>query len=152
MVAASAVETPTETPEKVQPINIPPVTRVGNLTADFELRFTNSGKAVASSSIAVQQWDSEKKENGPTVFYDVSVWGEQFAGNVVESLFKGDRIVVHGTPAMRVWTDKEDQEHQRRQIHANAIGPDLRFAQVAIRRNAKTAARTAETSELPADF
>src|SRR5690625_977006 len=75
------------------------ITVVGNLTADPELRFTPSGAAVASFTVASTPRTFDRQANewkdGETLFLRCSVWREA-AENVAESLAKGNRVIVQG--------------------------------------------------------
>src|SRR5690606_41773447 len=77
--------------------NEPTLTVIGNLTADPELRFTPSGPAVASFTVAStpRRYDRQAGEfrDGDTLFMRCTVWRET-AENVAESLTKGDRKSV----------------------------------------------------------
>jgi hypothetical protein len=69
-----------------------PITVIGNLTADPELRFTPSGAAVASFTVAStpRAFDRQANEwkDGETLFLRGQVWRES-AENVAESLIIG---------------------------------------------------------------
>ncbi len=109
-------------------------TLTANLTRDPELRYTSSGQAVASISLAdtprrrnaqTGQW-----EDGQTSYYTATVWAA--AENVAESLHKGDRVIVVGRIVERSFTATRG-EHQgeivrRHEIVVDEIGPSLRFA------------------------
>ena len=68
------------------------ITVIGNLTADPELRWTLSGAAVASFTVAStsRSFDKETSQwkDGDPLFLRCSVW-RQYAENVAESLTKG---------------------------------------------------------------
>src|ERR1700712_5316668 len=70
------------------------ITVVGNLTADPELRFTPSGAAVASFTVASTPRTLDRATNewkdGDALFLRCSVW-RQAAENVAESLTRGSR-------------------------------------------------------------
>ena len=78
-------------------MNEPLLTVVGYLGQDPTLRFIQSGKAVASFNLAStpREKDGDQWKVGGTTWFAVSAWGE-FAENVVESLHKGDRVIVTG--------------------------------------------------------
>ncbi|MGC8481364.1 MAG: single-stranded DNA-binding protein, partial [Acidimicrobiales bacterium] len=81
------------------------VTIVGNVVREPELRFTNSGLATATFSVAVNrrrlnQQTQEWEEN--TSFFDVVCWRE-LAENASGSLEKGSRVVVTGRLEQRSW-------------------------------------------------
>lgn len=73
------------------------LTIVGNLTADPELRFTPSGVAVASFTVASTprryNTQSAQWEDGDPLFLRCSIW-RQAAENLAESLARGARVVV----------------------------------------------------------
>ena len=81
------------------------ITVIGNLTADPELRWTQSGAAVADFTVAStpRTYDRNAGEwrDGDTLFMRCSVWRDT-AENVAESLRKGMRVIVQGrlTPAL----------------------------------------------------
>lgn len=65
---------------------------VGNLTRDPEIRYTQSGKAVARFTLAI---DDGYGENKRTDFPTVTVWGKS-AEAVGNSLHKGSKVGVNG--------------------------------------------------------
>lgn len=64
----------------------------GNLTRDPEVRYTQSGKAVARMSIAVNQGYGDKQT---TYFFNLQAW-EKTAEFCQRYLTKGTRILVEG--------------------------------------------------------
>lgn len=114
------------------------VTIVGNVTRDPELRFTNSGMAVANFGVAVNfrrmnRQTNDWEEEEPT-FYDVSCF-QQFAENVAESLSKGTRVVVTGRLRQRSWEGNDGEKRTRLEILADEVGPSLRWATAAVQRS-----------------
>jgi single-strand DNA-binding protein len=79
-------------------------TIVGNLVEDPELRFTNTGIAVANLRVAVTQRIQQDGEwrDGDTSFLRVNVWRGQ-AEHLADSLAKGDRVMVTGRLRQRSW-------------------------------------------------
>ena len=70
----------------------------GNLPRDPELRYTQSGKPVASFTVAVNRRVRDQSGNwvdGTTLFMQCVAW-EQLGENVVESLRKGATVTVVG--------------------------------------------------------
>jgi single stranded DNA-binding protein len=69
----------------------------GNLVEDPELRFTNTGTAVANLRVAVTQRIQQDGEwrDGDTSFFKVNVWRGQ-AEHLADFLAKGDRVMVTG--------------------------------------------------------
>ena len=76
-----------------------PITVIGNLTADPELRFTPSGAAVANFTVASTPRTFDRQTNewkdGEALFLNCSVW-RQAAENAAESLVRGMRVIVSG--------------------------------------------------------
>ena len=79
-------------------------TIVGNLVDDPELRFTNTGIAVANLRVAVTQRIQQDGEwrDGDTSYLRVNVWRGQ-AEHLADSLAKGDRVMVTGRLPQHSW-------------------------------------------------
>lgn len=107
------------------------ITVVGNLTADPELRFTQSGAAVASFTVASTPRTFDRQSNewkdGEAMFMRCSVWRDA-AENVAESLEKGARVVVQGRLKQRSFTDREGNNRTTIELDVDEIGPSLRYA------------------------
>ena len=113
-------------------MNTTPITVVGNLTADPELRFTPSGAAVANFTVASTPRKFNKQtnefEDGETLFMRCSVWREA-AENVAESLARGVRVIVTGNLVSRSWEDKDTgQKRTVMEMQVDEVGPSLRYA------------------------
>lgn len=78
------------------------VVLMGRLTRDPEERTTQSGKTIASFSIAV---DRPGKDAG-TDFFDVVAW-EKLGEIVLQYLSKGRACVVQGRLRQESWDDKD---------------------------------------------
>ena len=109
-----------------------PITVVGNLTADPELRFTPSGAAVANFRVlsTPRTFDRQANEwkDGETLAINCSVWREA-AENVAESLTRGVRVVVTGNLVSRSWEDKDTgQKRTVMEMQVDEVGPSLRYA------------------------
>ena len=107
------------------------ITVIGNLTADPELRFTQSGIAVASFTIAStpRMFDRQANEwkDGEALFLRCSIWRDA-AENVAESLEKGTRVVAQGRLKQRSFTDREGNNRTSIELDVDEIGPSLRYA------------------------
>lgn len=109
-----------------------PITVVGNLTGDPELRFTPTGAAVANFTVASTPRTFDRSTNefkdGETLFMRCSVWREA-AENVAESLQRGARVIVTGRLVSRSWDDKETgQKRTVMEMQVDEVGPSLRYA------------------------
>ena len=107
------------------------ITIVGNLTNDPELRFTPSGAAVASFTVASTPRMLDKATNewkdGEALFLRCSIW-RQAAENVAESLTRGARVVVTGRLKQRSFETKEGEKRTVVEIDVDEVGPSLRYA------------------------
>jgi len=107
------------------------ITVVGNLTADPELRFTQSGAAVAGFTVASTPRTFDKAsgewKDGEALFLRCNVW-RQVAENVAESLTRGSRVVVTGRLRQRSFDTKEGEKRTVVELEVDEIGPSLRYA------------------------
>lgn len=113
------------------------VTVVGNLTNDPELRFTPSGAAVASFTVAtssrlLDKTTNEWKDGDPT-YLRCSVW-RQYAENVAESLTKGTRVIVSGRLKQRSFETREGEKRTVMEVEVEDVGPALRYATAKVNR------------------
>ena len=117
--------------------NEPTITIVGNLTADPEMRFTQSGAAVASFTIASTPRTFDRQSNqwkdGETLFMRCSLWREA-AENVAESLTKGTRVIAQGRLVQRSYTTREGENRTVVEMQVDEIGPSLRYAKAVVTR------------------
>jgi len=107
------------------------ITVVGNLTNDPELRFTPSGAAVASFTIAsnsryLDKASNEWKDSEP-VYMRCSVW-RQYAENVAESLTRGTRVIATGRLKQRSYETREGEKRTVLEMEVDDVGPALRTA------------------------
>ncbi len=80
----------------------------GRLTKDAELRHTQTGKAVASFTIA---WSERFKDQERKLFLPCVAWGG--TGEFISKWFrKGDQIIVEGILSTRDWTDSNGNKRQ----------------------------------------
>jgi single-strand DNA-binding protein len=105
------------------------ITIIGNLTNDPTLRFTASGTAVASFTIAStpRTYDKESGgwKDGDALFLRCSAW-RQLAEHVAESLVKGDRVIAQGKLSQRTY-EKDGQNVTVIECEVTDIGPSLVF-------------------------
>ena len=113
------------------------ITVIGNLTADPELRFTPSGAAVASFTVASTPRTFDRQANewkdGETLFLRCSVWREA-AENVAESLAKGNRVIVQGRLVQRSFETREGEKRTVVEMQVDEVGPSLRYATAKVTR------------------
>ena len=107
------------------------ITVIGNLTGDPELRFTPSGAAVASFTVASTPRTLDKATNewkdGESLFLSCNVW-RQAAENVAESLQRGMRVIVSGRLKQRSYETKEGEKRTVYEVEVDEVGPSLKSA------------------------
>lgn len=117
------------------------VTIVGNITNDPELRFTPSGAAVASFTIASNSRYLDKATNewkdGEPVFMRCSVW-RQYAENVAESLTRGTRVIATGRLKQRSYDNRDGQKVTVIEMEVDDVGPALRNATAKVTKVARS--------------
>lgn len=92
------------------------VIMIGRATDKPTLRTTQSGKSVATFSIAVtRRYDRET-----TDFFNVVVWGK-LGENCAKYIDKGQQIAVSGEFQIRTWVDKNDQKRLQPEIVAQDV-------------------------------
>ncbi|MCQ4624290.1 single-stranded DNA-binding protein [Corynebacterium sp. CCUG 69979] len=115
-----------------------PITVVGNLVADPELRFTPQGLAVANFRIAstprTYNRDTNQWEDGEALFLTCNVW-RSVAENVAESLTKGMRVIVNGRLKQRSYQNREGENRTVFEVEVDEVGPSLRYASASVNRN-----------------
>ena len=115
------------------------ITIIGNLTADPELRWTQSGAAVADFTVAStpRTYDRNAGEwrDGDTLFMRCSVWHET-AENVAESLRKGMRVIVQGRLTQRSYDTQQGERRTVVELQVDEVGPSLRRARAQVTRTA----------------
>ena len=115
------------------------ITVIGNLTADPELRWTQSGAAVADFTVAStpRTYDRNAGEwrDGDTLFMRCSVWRDT-AENVAESLRKGMRVIVQGRLTQRSYDTQQGERRTVVELQIDEVGPSLRRARAQVTRTA----------------
>ncbi|AIT62063.1 single-stranded DNA-binding protein [Corynebacterium doosanense] len=115
-----------------------PITVVGNVVADPELRFIPSGAAVANFRIAStpRKFNSQTNqwEDGEALFLTCNVW-RQAAENVAETISKGMRVIVTGKLRQRSYQTKEGETRQSFEVEVDEVGPSLKYASAQVTRN-----------------
>ena len=95
---------------------------IGNLTRPPELRYTQSGTAVADLRLAVNRnyttQGGDKREE--TCFLTVVVWGKQ-AESAAQYLDKGSPVMVEGRLQTRDWETKDGQKRNVVEVVAERL-------------------------------
>jgi single-strand DNA-binding protein len=111
---------------------------IGNLGRDPELRYTPSGRPVASFTVAVNQSTKNQQTNEwieSTDWFRVSIWGER-GERAAENLRKGSRVFVDGRFRAREYEANDGQKRMSLDITADTVlgldkreqGPEGTFA------------------------
>jgi single-strand DNA-binding protein len=118
-----------------------PITVVGNLTADPELRFTPSGAAVANFTVASTPRTFDRQTNdwkdGEALFLNCSVW-RQAAENAAESLTRGMRVIVQGRLKARSYETREGEKRTVFEIDVDEVGPSMRYATAKVTKTSRS--------------
>jgi single-strand DNA-binding protein len=95
---------------------------VGNLGKDPEVRFTQSGRAMARFSVATtESWmDKENGRQERTDWHNVVVWGKQ-AESCGQYLAKGRQVYIEGSIRSRSYDDKEGNKRYITEIVAQRV-------------------------------
>ncbi len=106
------------------------LTIIGNITADPELRFINSGAAVVNFTVAhtprVYDRATNEWKDGDTLFLRCNLWREA-AENVANSLHRGTRVIVTGKLKQRSY-EKDGDKRTTVELDVEEIGPSLKYA------------------------
>jgi single-strand DNA-binding protein len=95
---------------------------IGHLGRDPEMRYTPSGRPVASFSVAVSRnWKSSNGERkSETEWFKIVAWG-RLAEICKEYLHKGQQVYIEGRLQTRQWEDKEGQQRTSVEVVANEM-------------------------------
>jgi len=95
---------------------------IGNLGKDPDLRYTPSGQAVATFSLATNERYKDKDGQlvDRTEWHNIVVWGKQ-AETAKEYLKKGRQIFVDGRIAYRTYDDREGNKRYITEVVAQRI-------------------------------
>lgn len=104
------------------------VVLIGNVVSDPAIRFLDSGKPVATFSIAVKRG---KQGEEHTSFFDCAAWGT-IAENIANSFHRGDRVIISGELKQRTYEDKNNNKRSAVEVQVDGAGHDLRWATTAV--------------------
>jgi single-strand DNA-binding protein len=99
---------------------------LGNLARDPEVRYTQSGRAVATFTIAasntyIDSATNETKEQ--TAFINCVAWGK--TGEAVGACKKGERLLVNGRIQTRSYDTQDGQKRYVTEVVADFVGRKL---------------------------
>lgn len=127
-----------------------PVTLVGNLTADPEIKWTQSGACVVNFTVASTPrfFDKQAGEwrDGEALFMRCTAW-RQLAEHVAESLTKGARVITQGRLRQRSFETKEGEKRTVVEMEADEVGPALRYATAKVTKAQRSAGGAAASAQ-----
>ena len=92
---------------------------IGNMTADPELKQTQSGLSVCSFNLAVNRPKSKDGEQNCD-FFTIQAW-RQTAEFVAKYFKKGQAILVCGALQQRTWTDSQGNKRYATEVVADEV-------------------------------
>ena len=92
---------------------------IGNLGSDPEMRYTQSGDAVATFSIATTEtWkDKQGEQQSKTEWHRIVAW-RRLAEICGEYLHKGKQVYIEGRIRTRKWQDRDGNDKYTTEIEA----------------------------------
>ncbi|WP_405010998.1 single-stranded DNA-binding protein [Kitasatospora sp. NBC_01539] len=118
-----------------------PITVVGNLTDDPELRFTPAGVAMARFTIASTPRTYDKTtgqwKDGTALFLRTTAWRET-AEHAADTLTKGMRVVATGRLVQHNWQTPEGENRSMLGLDLDDIGPSIKFATAKVTKTQRT--------------
>nr|DAO39779.1 MAG TPA: Single strand binding protein [Caudoviricetes sp.] len=91
---------------------------IGRLTKDVELKYTQSGSAVANVTVAVDRYSKEGDKSAD--FINVVVWNKS-AENLAQYKGKGDQIAVEGSLQTRSYEAQDGSKRYVTEVLASRI-------------------------------
>lgn len=122
-------------------------TIVGSLGRDPELRYTASGAALCSFTVAQsRRYKSGDEWKEDTAWIDVTAWRD-LAEHIVASCTKGTRVIVSGYLRQEEWDDKDTgKKRSKLSLVADACGVELRWATAIVEKIERDSASTGDRS------
>jgi single-strand DNA-binding protein len=95
---------------------------IGNVGRDPEMRYTPSGSAVTSFSVAVsRRWTTpDNQQRDETEWFNVVAW-DKLAETCNQLITKGRKVYIEGRMQTRSWEDKEGQKRYRSEVVAGTM-------------------------------
>ena len=101
---------------------LPQVTVVGNLTADAQLRTTNTGRSLTRLRVATNErrkTEAGEWVDGDVCFLDITVWRN--AEDVSRDFLKGDRVIIVGTLRQRDYSTESGEKRTAYEVNAEHV-------------------------------
>lgn len=117
-------------------------TITGNLTADPQLRFTASGKAVANFTVCENRRKRSASggwEDDEPLFMACTAWGE-LGEHLAETAGRGTRVTVSGRLVPNSWTAEDGTPRRSIELSADDVAVSLMFATATVAKAQRPAA------------
>ena len=89
---------------------------VGNLTRDMELRYTQSGSAIAKSAIATsRRYNVGTERREEVCFVDITFFGRS-AEIANQYLRKGSKVLIEGRLIFEQWVDQQGSKRSKHSV------------------------------------
>lgn len=96
-------------------------TLIGNVVRDIEYRFTKTGKAVASFTLAINYKSGDRDL---VDYVNIVAWGNM--AESCEHVQKGDKLLVHGRINTRSYETQDGQKRYVTEVVASFVGAQLK--------------------------
>lgn len=104
------------------------VTLIGNLCKDPVIRSTNTGKEIASFSLATnERWTDKNTGERKTAaeYHNIVIFNEGLVNVVKNYVKKGSKIYLEGQLKTRKWKDKDGNDRYTTEIVLQGFGCSL---------------------------
>jgi single-strand DNA-binding protein len=92
------------------------VSLIGNVGRDPEVRYTQSGEAILSFSLATTEtWNKDGEKHEDTQWHNVTVFGK-LAASLKDYITKGKKLFVEGKLVTEAWTDKDGNNRKTTKV------------------------------------
>lgn len=93
-------------------MSINSVVLIGRLGRDPEVKYFNSGNAVASFTLAVDRGPSPNGDDQPPAWVPVKIWGKS-ATNAGDLLRKGSKVAIAGKLELEEWKTRDGENRSK---------------------------------------
>lgn len=93
----------------------------GRLGSDLELRYTYTGKAMASANVAIKKM---VKGETSTEWYRVVVWGDKAEELAGQGFHKGQTVIVKGNLSLNEWKGQDGETRKQMQVSVTEISKE----------------------------
>lgn len=129
--------------------NETPLTLIGYMVADPELRTFPSGTKLASFRVASTPYRIDRatgqRQEEETLFINCTAWGN-LAEHVVNSLSKGMRVIVQGSLTARSYQTQQGEKRTAMEVKVNDVGPSLIYASCTVTKDEYSAQNYSKVS------